>query len=130
MRVERLHLTRIPVFDTPCSSPQAVAENADRDVRLQLNAVLCKSNRTPMTKDELMTLAKEGKAHIEETLTYMVTRYRITGDDADDPDTMFVELSEYGVEHAFYTDGEEDTELTASEAEVVRAAIDAAPPEL
>lgn len=83
-----------------------------------------------MTKDELMTLAKEGKAHIEETLTYMVTRYRITGDDADDPDTMFVELSEYGVEHAFYTDGEEDTELTASEAEVVRAAIDAAPPEL
>jgi hypothetical protein len=82
-----------------------------------------------MTKDELMTLAKEGKAHIEETLTYMVTRYRITGDDADAPETMFVELSEYGVEHASYTDGEEDTELTAAEAEVVRAAIDAAPPE-
>jgi hypothetical protein len=80
-----------------------------------------------MTKDELIALARGGKAHIEETSTYLVTRYQIVADvDADGLPAIYAELSEVGVEHAYYTDGSNEHELTPDEGNEVWAAIDTA----
>jgi hypothetical protein len=79
-----------------------------------------------MTKDELMALAREGKASIEESLTYLVTRYRIEPVNAPETNAVLcVELSTYGIEDSFFTDGEVIMDLTSQDDDELHAVIDA-----
>lgn len=80
-----------------------------------------------MSKEELLALAREGKAQIEETMSYVVTRYWIgepaKSKDLDGP-AIRVELSEFGVESAFYhAEGEGLIDLTDAEADTMAEAI-------
>jgi hypothetical protein len=79
-----------------------------------------------MSKQEVLALARDGKAHIEETESYVVTRYWIgpaPSEDLDGP-AIRVDISEYGVEDAFfYAPGKPMVNLTPTEAEMVVEAI-------
>ncbi|MGZ5440349.1 MAG: hypothetical protein ACXW4P_03790 [Thermoanaerobaculia bacterium] len=84
-----------------------------------------------MTKDELIALAREGKARIE--VAYTITRYCITQDGVDDngarslDPAIFMSISnEDGGVHedaAYFTDATDETDLTDDEAEILCEAI-------
>lgn len=77
-----------------------------------------------MTKDELIALARDGKAPIEESMTYLVTRYRIEPVTASETNAVLcVEVSEYGIEDSFFMDGYATMELTAPEEDELHAVI-------
>lgn len=80
-----------------------------------------------MTKDELIALAREGKAHIEEWASHIVTRYGVSesADNDGEADVLFVTLCEEGTVHDAYFSGEEGvSDLTADEIDIVRTAIE------
>lgn len=87
-----------------------------------------------MTKDELIALAKEGKASIE--VAYTITRYCITQEGVDaeggrfDYPAVFMSISneDNGVyeDAAYFTDGVDEIDLTDDEAETLAEAIEAA----
>jgi hypothetical protein len=118
-----------------CPAGDLPMQNAARDVRLQLDAVFFANlTRTPMTKDELIALSREGKASIE--VAYTITRYCVTqrgidaeGDRLEYP-VIFMSISnEDGhlyQDAAYYTDGVDETDLTDAQAEVLCDAIKAA----
>jgi len=83
-----------------------------------------------MTKDELIALAKEGKASIE--LAYTVTRYCVTprgidveGERLEYP-VIFASLNnedgQVFEDTEYYTDGVDESDLTDDEVEVLRKA--------
>jgi hypothetical protein len=82
-----------------------------------------------MTKQELIELARDGKAYIH--LAYTISRYCITkdGHGGDDTAAVYISISDQdgGVhdDAAYYTDGDADEDLTDTEAETLRAAIEA-----
>jgi len=78
-----------------------------------------------MTTDELIALAREGKAHIEPLSTCIVTRYAVTAREDDDPEetiALYISVCDEGTIHdAYAADPEgENRELTGDEAEVLR----------
>lgn len=79
-----------------------------------------------MTKDELIALGKEGKAHIE--IAYTITRYCVTPNASLDYDAIFLSISNddgsvYDDE-AYFTDGVDEIELSDDEADALRTVID------
>jgi hypothetical protein len=89
------------------------------------------TNRFYMTKEQLIALAREGKAHIG--IAYTITRYCISkkpwGRKAQSSDypAIFMSISnEDGSVYndaAYFTDLNEDVDLSADEAEALRVAI-------
>jgi hypothetical protein len=82
-----------------------------------------------MTKDELIALAGEGKAHIE--VAYTIARYCVTPNASLDYEAIFLSISnEDGSvydDEAYFTDGVDEIGLTDDEAESVRLAIQRGP---
>jgi hypothetical protein len=87
-----------------------------------------------MTKDELIALVKEGKAHIE--LAFTINRYAITeaavdaqGEPIEYP-AIFMSVSNTDGsvydDEAYFTDDIDDDMLTEEEAETLRQAIEQA----
>jgi hypothetical protein len=87
-----------------------------------------------MTKDELIALAKEGKAHIE--VAYTITRYCITQEGVDgegdrfDYPAVFMSISNEDNslydDAAYFTDGSDEIDLTDEDADVLWSAIQTA----
>jgi len=78
-----------------------------------------------MTKDELIALAREGKAHIE--VAYTITRYCVTPTADMDYEAIFFSISnedgDVYDDAAYFTDGDDEIDLTDDDAETLRIAI-------
>lgn len=78
-----------------------------------------------MTKDELIALAREGKAHIK--VAYTITRYCVTPNASLDYEAIFMSINnEDGSVYddaAYFTDGVDEIELRDDEAESVYLAL-------
>jgi hypothetical protein len=78
-----------------------------------------------MTKDELIALAREGKAHIE--VAYTITRYCVTPAAKMDYEAIFLSISNEDDsvydDAAYFTDGVDEVDLTEEDAETLQAAI-------
>lgn len=82
-----------------------------------------------MTKNELIALVREGKAHIE--LAHTIARYCVTPNASLAYEAIFLSISnEDGSvydDEAYFTDGVDEIELSDDEAESVRLAIQLGP---
>lgn len=82
-----------------------------------------------MTKDELISLARAGDAHIE--VAFTITRYCVPANASLDSEGIFLSVSnEDGSvydDEAYFTDGVEELELSDEEAENLRHAIQRVP---
>jgi hypothetical protein len=78
-----------------------------------------------MTKDELIALAREGKAHIK--VAYTITRYCVTPSASLDYEAIFLSISNEDCsvydDEAYFTDGVDEIELRDDEADNVFLAI-------